>query len=163
MCIPDGGLRAAWAVVLAAACAGCTALAEPPVPPGWSVATGPGGPGGEGYGAWVVIRTSFINGGALAGELIACRFDSLWVLTESGLRSQALPGIRSVRVYDVDANGHMRVEEVVPDHPSSIASSRESSVAPDRVAELRQWARFPQGWPPGLDPASLRLKPMLRP
>jgi len=150
--------------LLAAACAGCATFAEAPAPRGWLSPAGPGGPGADGYGAWVVIRGGSHGEGELAGELIVCRLDSLWVLTESGLRSRAMDRVRSVRVYKgVSQDGYVVSEDVVPVREASITRPNDSSVARDREADLRPWARFPQGWPPGLDPTSLRPKPVRQP
>ena len=157
----SGVVRSALAVLLAAACAGCFAHRGPGVPPGWLGTAGPGGPGGDGYGAWVVIRTGFLSEESFAGELIVCRRDSLWVLTDGGLRSAALGRVQSVRLYrEADARGSVREEDVVPLREGSIVSPREESIARAREADLRPWARYPQGWPPGLDPAALRPKPL---
>lgn len=137
--------RLAWAALLAAACAGCIMLSQSLPPPGWLGAPGPGGPGRDGYGAWAVVRTGYGLGDVLAGELIVCREDSVWVLTGSGLQSRPLRRVYSVRVYKAaDQRGH--VDDELLTRP--------------KAAELRPWARFPQGLPPGLEPAALRPKPL---
>ncbi len=157
-------MRAAWVALFAAAWAGCATGREPGVPPGWFGTAGPGGPGGDGYGAWVEIRTDHRGEVALSGELIVCRGDSLWVLTEHGLRPVALGRVGSVRLYrEADTRGRVREVNFLLPREASIVSPREESIARARQAGLRPWARFPQGWPPGIDPAALRPKPLARP
>ena len=160
----EGGMRAALAALLVAASAGCFAHGEPPMPLGRHGTAGPGGPGGDGYGAWVVIRTGSGRADVIAGELIVCRIDSLWVLTEGGLRSAALERVRSVRLYaEFDGHGRVREVDVVPADEASIVGPPDGSIARAREADLRPWARYPQGWPPGLDPSALRPKPATQP
>lgn len=164
MSIRDPVVRACGAALIALACGACATSGRSAVPAGWFGPPAPGGPGGDGYGAWVVVRSGLLPRDALAGELIACRLDSLWVLTESGLRAEALGKVGSVRLYrEVGTHGRVDVEDVVPTREASIMSPQEASIARAREAELRQWARFPQGWPPGLDRAALRPKPLTRP
>jgi hypothetical protein len=135
-------------MLLAVACAGCASFGVPAPPHGWLSRTGPGGPGGDGYGAWVVVRSGFGRDDWLEGELIACRNDSLWVLAEAGLRSKPLRRVRSVHLFkEMDVDGRVR----------------EESMSGARQAHLRPWARFPQGFPPGLDRTALRPKPLVRP
>jgi hypothetical protein len=99
----------------------------------------------------------------LAGELIAVRLDSLWVLTESGLRSRAMSSVHLVHTYTgIGANGQVVREDVQPVDEGAITRPNDASVARARVADLRPWARFPQGWPPDLDPAALRPKPVAK-
>ena len=161
MYTPSRVTRALCSVLLAAACTGCATYGGTPVPRGWLSPVGPGGPGGDGYGAWVVVRPRADRNDVLSGELIVVRIDSLWVLTETGLRSRAMNNVGSVRMYTgVSETGHAIVEDAVPVHESAITRPDDSSIASTRASDLRPWARFPAGWPPGLDPAALRPKPV---
>ena len=161
MCTPSRLTRALCSALLAAACMGCATVGETPVPRGWLSPAGPGGPGGDGYGAWVMVRSRFDRSEVLSGELIVVRIDSLWVLTETGLRSRAMSHVGSVRMYTgVSETGHAIVEDAVPVHEGAITRPDDASIASARAADLRPWARFPAGWPPGLDPAALQPKPV---
>jgi hypothetical protein len=146
MSIRDVTARLVGAALLVAAGGGCIAHGGPPA--GWLGPPGPGGPGGDGYGAWVEVRTGFARDDFVAGELIACWTGSVWVLTERGLRSVPFRSVRWLRLH---RTGDTRRRTGAVDMKTV------------REAELRPWARYPQGLPRGFDAATLRPKPIAAP
>jgi hypothetical protein len=82
----------------------------------------------------------------VAGELIACDRDSVWVLTAGGLVTVATRRVRAMTVYaGLGPDGELK----------------RLSMTTARAEALRPWTRFPQGIPAGLDRAVIRARPWM--
>ena len=124
---------------------GCAADIVPAIPPGWLLAAGAPGASRGGYGAWVDLSVgSRSRWRHVAGESIACDRDSTWVLTPSGLVA-----VRNRQVIEV-------ILTTGVDERGRPISQRTQRVVEE---DLRQWSRFPQGLPAGVDRARLQPKP----
>ncbi len=132
-------------------------------------------------GGWVTLRyTEDLHDRRADGELLAVHEDSVYVLTEQGFRAVSRKGVRSAKVtgYAAEKGGFalwtlvgtlstashgfgLVISAPVWILVGSVTTAAESS-APDVPlrsgwARMRAWSRYPQGLPPALDRASLRL------
>ena len=175
--------RAAWtggAIVLLAACV------SNPAPEGWLSPADVAAT--EAWGGWVVVDTSQGGRGApaeVSGELIAVSPDSVFVMPESTLLALPRARVSSATLFAYDArwgrlagwgtagtflalsNGGFWILTgplwIIAASASSASQSRAPRVQssdPGGWEQMRDYARFPQGLPPGLDRATLR--PLVR-
>ena len=154
------------ALFLAALLAGC---AGNPVPKGWRPPPVKAQRGT--HGGWILIERT--GDWKVAGELIAVNDRMLYVLTVSGFRSVPRPAVGKVRLVGYGTAEYLWLWTAVGAVSTishgrwfyltlpiwviggPVANSREKKAAfvpPDNFASF---ARFPQGLPPGFDPASL--------
>ena len=172
-------------LVLGAACCWVlAACAGNPAPRGWL--PGPEDAPQDPYGAWVAVLEG--DESETAGELIAVRDDSVFVLTQSGrLAGFAYGDIQQARLAYYDAQwGGLAAWTILGSLATisngyfagitlplwvitgSIAASAESRAPLEEARlvsqwrELRMYARFPQGMPEGLDRSVLRPRPVAR-
>ena len=165
------------AALLAVACAGN------PAPEGFLPS--PAGAAHDVYGAWIEVTVSAgRRDSAIAGELIAARADTVWILRDSGpvvavptstvkkgrvarYRSDAgaVAGFTALGVVSTISNGFLLgITAPLWIITGIVASSNESyaplrGVPPLAWADLAAYARFPQGLPPGIDLGEIRPKP----
>lgn len=141
----------------------------------------------ESFGGWIELEVtdSGKRQHRVEGELLAVSATEVWVLGDSGgvvvltgmVKAGQLTGYRSsagaisgysaLGTLSTISNGVLLIFTA----PmwiigGSIAAGSESrqpvrKVPPLKWPQLREWARFPQGMPEGLDPGSLRPKPRL--
>lgn len=139
----------------------------------------------ESYGGWIELEVaeSAKRHHRVTGELLAVSATDVWVLGDSGavvlptamVKTGQLTGYRAgegaiggysaLGTLSTISNGAFLIFTA----PmwiigGSLAAGTESrypvrKVPPLGWPELREWARFPQGMPEGLDPRSLRPKP----
>ncbi|HET9707435.1 MAG TPA: hypothetical protein VFP39_03935 [Gemmatimonadales bacterium] len=140
------------------------------------------------YGGWIEVTVAAgRQDSTIAGELIAARADTVWVLPDSGriaavststvkqarvarYRSEAgaIAGFTALGVVSTISNGFLLgITAPLWIITGIVASSNESraplrGVPPLPWAELAAYARFPQGLPPGIDLAEIRPKPGAR-
>jgi hypothetical protein len=165
---------------LAVACAGN------PAPEGFLPS--PAGAAHDVYGAWIQVTVpAGRRDSTIAGELIAARADTVWILPDRGpvvavptstvkegrvarYRSGAgaIAGFTALGVVSTISNGFLLgitaplwiITGVVASSSESRAPLRD--VPPLAWASLAAYARFPQGLPPGIDLAEIRPKPVAR-
>ena len=163
---------------LAVACAGN------PAPDGFLPS--PAGAAHDVYGAWIQVTVPVgRRDSTIAGELIAARADTVWILPDSGpvvavptstvkegrvarYRSDAgaVAGFTALGVVSTISNGFLAgftaplwvITGVVAASNESRAPLR--GVPPLQWTDLAAYARFPQGLPPGIDLAEIRPKPV---
>jgi hypothetical protein len=175
--------KAFSAALLAAACQANPApkqwLPTPDQAPAWT------------HGGWidVVLRDSALRGAASfrAGELLAVSPDSVWVLTEQGAVGVAAADAGRATVIGWDPETYLLTAWTLIGTVSTLsngafllftapawliggglttaAQSKRPVLRTDRNAwlELRLYARFPQGLPPGLDLTTLGSVQLGRP
>lgn len=121
-------------------------------------------------GAWIVLNADMGRGGT-GGELIAVGEDRVFILTEAGLRSIPRSDVRhgTLALYETNAGKTAAASLITLTHGRfllltapmwfalAIGESREPllPVRQESLDSIRKYARFPQGLPPDLDPASL--------
>ena len=164
-------------LLLAAACAGN------PAPEGFLPS--PAGAAHDVYGAWIqVTLAAGRRDSTIAGELVAARADSVWILPDSGpvvavptstvkkgrvarYRSGAgaIAGFTVLGVVSTVSNGFLGGFTMPLWIITGIVAASNESRAPLRGvpplvwADLAAYARFPQGLPPGVDLGEIRPKP----
>jgi hypothetical protein len=137
------------------------------------------------YGGWIQVTVpAGRHDGTIAGELIAARADTVWILPDSGpvvavststvkkgllarYNSEAgsIAGFTALGVVSTISNGYLLgitaplwiITGIVASSNESRASLR--GVPPLVWADLAAYARFPQGLPPGIDLGEIRPKP----
>lgn len=141
------------------------------------------------YGGWIELTLAPAGGheGTVAGELLAATADTVWIIPDSGravaiatstvqkgrlarYRSDAglVAGYSALGVLSTLSNGYILVFTAPAWIITGIvASSSESKsvlrdTPPLAWADLAEYARFPQGLPPGIDLAEIRPKPGAR-
>lgn len=141
------------------------------------------------YGGWIELEVRVGPQDArLAGELIAARRDTVWILPDTGrgaiavatstVKQGRLAGYRSdagavmgytaLGMLATLSNGAFLVLTAPAWLITGIVASSAESKAPIRDtpphmwAELAAYARFPEGLPPGIDLAEIRPKPGTR-
>lgn len=140
------------------------------------------------YGGWIQVTMSAgRHDSTIAGELIAARADTVWVLPDSGpvvvvptstvkdarvarYRSDAgaIAGFTALGVVSTISNGYLLgITAPLWIITGIVASSNESraplrGVPPLGWPDLAAYARFPQGLPPGIDLGEIRPKPGAR-
>jgi hypothetical protein len=140
------------------------------------------------YGGWIHVTVP--AGGhdsTIAGELIAARADTVWILPDSGgvvavatstvkrgrvarynAEAGAIGGFTALGVVSTISNGWLLgITAPLWIITGIVASSNESraplrDVPPLEWANLAAYARFPQGLPPGIDLGEIRPKPDAR-
>ena len=168
-----------WLALVSIAATGCAGINAPrgSVPP---VAVAPQ----DAFGGWAAVWVDKSYRPAFEGELIAISADSVFVLVSDSLVARSLKGVRRVRVvgYDPKAvdlmNWTLAGTLSTASHgivailsapvwllvgsavTSSAARSSEINVPGYYRTwdDLRPYARFPQGLPPGLDRTTLRKR-----
>ncbi|HLG94030.1 MAG TPA: hypothetical protein VI546_04270 [candidate division Zixibacteria bacterium] len=165
--------------ILAAGCAGSSA------PAGWLKI--PSKVQSQAYGAWAEVQYEMESSKkkpTVSGELIAFEEESVYVLTESMLVGVPTSNISKARLTSYDSNAELLAVWALvgtlstPSHGvglifsapawlvTAIAVPAKQSRTPIKRFpdkpwwELRGYARFPQGLPPGLDRQSLKPKPL---
>jgi len=162
-----------WAIALLASLLG-SACASNPAPAGWQ-------PDASDLprftrGAWIVVKHHRAR--QTQGELIAVEANGVQVWTANGLVFEPIDRMRSVRVVlhrpddtvsGLAAAGGLSALTHGWFFPFTIgfwiAPAVGESYAPflspplDGLDNVRKYARFPQGSPPGLDPATLGERP----
>jgi hypothetical protein len=168
-------------LLLAAACAGN------PAPEGFLPA--PKDAVRDLYGGWIeVVVPAGRRADRIAGELIAARADSVWILPDTGrgpiaVATSAVKEGRLVRYHPSDgtvigytalgivstlSNGVILILTAPAWLITGIVASSVEARAPMRDvpplawADLAAYARFPEGLPPGIDLAEIRPKPGAR-
>jgi hypothetical protein len=137
------------------------------------------------YGGWIQVTVPVgRHDSTIAGELIAARADTVWILPDSGgvtavptstvkkgrlarYRSAvaSVAGFTALGVLSTISNGLLSgLTAPLWVITGSVAASDESraplrDVPPLRWADLAAYARFPQGLPPGIDLGEIRPKP----
>jgi hypothetical protein len=137
------------------------------------------------YGGWIQVTVpAGRHDSTIAGELIAARADTVWVLPDSGpvvavptstvkqglvarYNSEAgsIAGFTALGVMSTISNGYLLgITAPLWIITGVVASSNESraplhGVPPLVWADLAAYARFPQGLPPGIDLGEIRPKP----
>lgn len=169
-------------LVFAAACAGN------PAPSGYLPS--PADAVSDVYGGWIEagVMQAGKEDSTNAGELIAVRADTLWILSDGGhvvalatsairngrlvtYRSDAgsVAGFTVVGVLATASNGaFLLITAPLWIITGSVAASNESraplrDVPPLSWTDLSPYARFPQGLPSGIDLAEIRPKPKDKP
>lgn len=164
-------------LILVAACAGN------PAPAGFLPS--PSAAVRDVYGGWIEVTVPVgRNDSTVAGELIAVRADTVWILPDSGpvvavpsstvkkgrvarynSQSGAIAGFTALGVVSTISNGFLLgITAPLWIITGIVASSNEShaplrGVPPLAWADLAAYARFPQGLPPGVDLGEIRPKP----
>lgn len=178
MSVTRGGMLAP--LFLAAACAGN------PAPEGFLPS--PAHAVNDVYGGWIEVTvTAGRHDSTIAGELIAARADTVWVLPDSGpvvavptstvkagrvarytSEAGAVAGFTALGVVSTISNGYLLgITAPLWIITGIVASSNESyaplrGVPPLQWTDLAAYARFPQGLPPGIDLGEIRPKPVGR-
>jgi hypothetical protein len=137
------------------------------------------------YGAWIQVTLSAgRHDSTIAGELIAARTDTVWILPDSGgvvavptstvkqgrvarytSQAGAVAGFATLGVVSTISNGFLLgITAPLWIITGIVASSNETraplrSVPPLAWADVAAYARFPQGLPPGIDFAEIRPRP----
>jgi hypothetical protein len=138
----------------------------------------------DAFGGWA--RVTHAAGGVqivTEGELIAVGPDSVWLLRDSGPLAIPTPAIGRIQVTGFDSapgtvgaatalgvlatvsNGWLLVLTapawLITGAVASETQARQSRVlaTPQDIDRITLFARFPQGLPPGFDPATLRPRP----
>ena len=140
------------------------------------------------YGGWIQVTVpAGRHDSTIAGELIAARADSVWILPDSGgvvavatstvkhgqvarYNSEAgsIAGFTVLGVVSTISNGFLAGFTMPLWVITGIVASSNESRAPLRGVPPLQWtdlaayARFPQGLPPGIDLGEIRPKPDAR-
>lgn len=171
-------MHARNAVMIAVLVAACPAQ---PAPEGW-LPTPDATPEWT-RGGWIELELRTGDSSATAplarGELLAVSADSGWVLTDSGIVAVAAAGVARATLVGWDpetgklttwaligtlstvANGYILVLTapmwIIGGSLATASHSRRPvlDTEDDQWPELRLYARFPQGLPPGLDRATL--------
>lgn len=142
----------------------------------------------DAYGGWIELRYRGDGGERLAeGELVAVSADTIWVLGDSGgiaigtaavaqgklmaynSRSGVVAGFTALGVISTIANGWLLIFSApLWIITGTVAGANQSHVPERRVpplqwVELAPFARFPQGFPPGLRLDTLSPKQKRRP
>ena len=164
-------------LILAVACAGN------PAPEGFLPS--PAHAVNDVYGGWIgVTVTAGRHDSTIAGELIAARADTVWILPDSGpvvavptstvkhgrvarynSEAGAIAGFTALGVVSTISNGFLAGFTMPLWVITGIVASSNESRAPLRDvpplvwANLAGYARFPQGLPPGIDLGEIRPKP----
>jgi hypothetical protein len=140
------------------------------------------------YGGWIEVTVpAGRHDSTIAGELIAARVDTVWILPDSGgvvavatsalkkgrlanytSETGAIAGFTALGVVSTISNGFLLgitaplwiITGVVASSSESRAPLRD--VPPLAWADLAVYARFPQGLPPGIDLGEIRPKPDAR-
>ena len=135
---PRGAL-AALACAVSLAGLACVRASDVHPPPGWLAACDDASDAG--YGAWGLIESRAPGRRrTLQGELIAVEIDSTYVLTTTGLETTLTRDLwDAVLVSCLDKHHH-----AVANHVGGLD-----------WAEMKAFARFPQGLPAGVDPRTL--------
>lgn len=138
----------------------------------------------QGFGSWISLTIAGDTlKSTLDGELIAVEQYTVLVLTRDSLIAVGQQKISAAKLTSYRSNAGLLALWTVlgvlstPSHGwfmgltiplwviTGSVSSAGQSYAPQKKYpklswyELRQYARFPQGLPPGIDPAQLRAKP----
>jgi len=137
------------------------------------------------YGGWIALTMAAgKHDSTVAGELIAVRGDSVWVLPDSGpvvavptstvkhgrvarynSEAGAIAGFTALGVVSTISNGFLAGFTMPLWVITGIVASSNESRAPLRDvpplvwANLAAYARFAQGLPPGIDLGEIRPKP----
>lgn len=137
------------------------------------------------YGGWIEVTVSAgRRDSTIAGELIAARVDTVWILPDSGgvvavstttvkqgrvarynSEAGAIGGFTALGVVSTISNGYLLgITAPLWIITGIVASSNESraplrGVPPLVWADVAAYARFPQGLPPGIDLGEIRPKP----
>ena len=148
----------------------------------------PAGAAHDVYGAWIQVTVPVgRRDSTIAGELIAARADTVWILPDSGpvvtvptstvkhgrvarynSEAGAIAGFTALGVVSTISNGWLLgITAPLWIITGIVASSNESraplrDVPPLVWANLAAYARFPQGLPPGIDLGEIRPKPDAR-
>lgn len=134
----------------------------------------------DAFGAWMILTK---GGKQIAGEFIASSNDSIYILPDNGLQAHAIAGLDTIRIvmYKTDAGAYAVWTSIasvatvlnglfaVITLPATLVTGITTSVVEgNRInyldkgkadwSEMRKYARFPQGLPPGLDRKSLRSR-----
>jgi hypothetical protein len=139
----------------------------------------------EAYGAWIIIEyKTNISGARLYGEFISAADNSVFVLASRGLVSIPEKDIKSAQLAifesrygtiskwtllgTISALSHGLVGII--SMPVWILTGTLASIGQSHAPikkypsyswdDLKMYARFPQGIPPGLDRSQLRMKPL---
>lgn len=164
-----------------------TACARNPAPGGFLPP--PKDAGKDLYGGWIeLVVPAGRQEARIAGELIAARADTVWILPDTGrgaiavatstvkqgrlvsYRSDAgaVMGYTALGVLSTLSNGAFLILTAPAWLITGIVASSAESRTPIRDApphmwgELAAYARFPEGLPPGIDLAEIRPKPGAR-
>ena len=137
------------------------------------------------YGGWIEVTVSAgRRDSTIAGELIAARADTVWILPDSGpavavptstvkkgrvarynSQAGAVAGFAALGVVSTISNGFLLgITAPLWIITGIVASSNESraplrGVPPLAWTDLAAYARFPQGLPAGIDLGEIRPKP----
>lgn len=140
------------------------------------------------YGGWIEVTVSAgRHDSTIAGELIAARADTVWILPDSGpvavvstssvkhgrvarytSQAGAIAGFTALGVVSTISNGFLLgITAPLWIITGIVASSNEShaplaAVPPHVWTDLAAFARFPQGLPAGIDLGEIRPKPGAR-
>lgn len=175
-------MRGRNTLLLVSACAVCVTCGGVPAPR--KALPGAGAVRSQGFGGWVVARRAL---GEVTGELIAVRDDSLWVLTQAGLRGLSRDSLVGAKVVLFDPNtGALSTWAafgtlatigngafLLFTAPAWLISAATSIPAAAKQAVydwqpymplsgIAAYARFPAGIPPQLDRAALQLPLRMR-
>jgi hypothetical protein len=136
-----------WVVTAGALAALLTSCMRASAPPGWLPHVEE--VGSDPYGAWAEVSYSIHRHRLdVRGELVTIERDSLFVLSDStlvGVPFAARP-VAHIWVYE---GGTMVAS-------ASYARLPFTSIQSEDFERLRPYARFPEGFPPGLDRVTLR-------
>jgi hypothetical protein len=136
------------------------------------------------YGGWIEVTvTAGRHDSTIAGELIAARADTVWILPDSGPvvvvptstvkrgrvaryspQTGAIAGYTALGVVSTISNGYLLgITAPLWIITGIVSSSSESrapllGVPPLPWTDLAAYARFPQGLPPGIDLGEIRPK-----
>lgn len=136
------------------------------------------------YGGWIEVTVAVgRHDSTVAGELIAVRADSVWILPENGgvtalattavkrgrlahysSGAGAVSGFSALGTVTTISNGAFLIFTAPAWIITGVVAASNESRAPLRDvpplgwADLAAYARFPQGLPPGIDLAEIRPK-----
>ena len=140
-------LRTLIALCAAGLVAGCGASTMPE-PPNW-IPAGPQ-PHDDPYGSWAWVEFGDEGAPTNEGELVAVQDDSIYLFQGDSLR--IIPAIKVTRVGVIRYRGATPIVERFWDGDNAKDRAR-------NLSRLSEYARFPQGLPPGVDPQTLRPRP----
>lgn len=136
----------------------------------------------DAYGAWMIVESSLkFDPHTIEGELIAIDQEKVFLLTEFGLKQilkhnvihvtfavykekRIVPYLAILGLLSTASHGYLAFISVplwlITGISSSIAESTSGTARSEHVdwEEIRKYARFPQGLPPGLDLLKLKQK-----
>lgn len=175
-----GGRRVAWVLLLAGVADGCATNTAPR-----NFLPAPAASQRTAYGGWIeVTRGDARHPERSAGELLAIQHDSVYLLSGRGPEVYAQSDVTSAKLTAYDSESGLLATWTLIGTLSTIShgwllvlsapvwiiagsvTTAHQSHQPEFLfptaawEDLRAYARFPQGLPPGLDLATVRGKPL---